>query len=103
VRFILEQELSDRYTPDGRRGLFHPDEWTFGQALHRSQIAGRLHAVPGVAHVIAIAMRRFNEATPGPAYPELIEVGADEVIQVRNDPDHIERGSLRFDLQGGRQ
>jgi hypothetical protein len=35
VRFVLEQEFSDSWTSDGRRGFFHPDEWTFGQSLHR--------------------------------------------------------------------
>ena len=32
-----------------------------------------------------------------------IFVGFDEIIQVRNDPDHMELGYIRFDLGGGRQ
>ena len=40
LRFVLEQEFSDGYTSDGRRGFFHPDEWTFGQAIHRSADRG---------------------------------------------------------------
>lgn len=103
MRYVLEQEFSDGYTPDGRRGFFHPDEWTFGQTLHRSQIEGRLHALAGVEHVITIQMRRFNDATPVIAAPLLIETVFDEIIEVRNDPDHQERGAIRFDIQGGRQ
>jgi len=34
--------------------------------------------------------------------PDLVEVRADEILQVRNDPDHMERGFIRFDLKGGR-
>ncbi len=102
LRFVLEQELSDHYTADGRRGLFHPDEWTFGQALHRSLIEGRLQAVAGVEHVVAVAMTRFHDPTPGQPFPEMLEMAADEVVQLANDPDHLERGLLRLDIRGGR-
>ena len=47
LRFVLEQEFSDSWTSDGRRGFFHPDEHTFGQALHRSTIEGRIHRIAG--------------------------------------------------------
>ena len=103
VRFVLEREFSDSYTSDGRRGFFHPDEWTFGQALHRSAIAGRVHRVTGIKHIIAIGMKRFHAPITGMPTPEVIEVGFDEVVQVANDPDHFERGFVRFTVQGGRQ
>lgn len=103
VRFVLEQEFSDRWTPDGRRGLFHPDEWTFGQPLHASQLAGRAHALAGVEHIVSITMRRFDAATPGTANATLLEVAFDEIVLVQNDPDHLERGTISFVLQGGRQ
>jgi len=102
LRFVLEQELSDGYTSDGRRGLFHPDEWTFGQALHRSRIEGRLQAVPGVEHVVSIVLQRFDAPTPGTPFAEVLEMAADEVVLLANDPDHLERGLLRLDIRGGR-
>ncbi len=101
VHFVLEQEFSDGYTPDGRKAFFHPDRWTFGQGLWASQIIGRAQSVEGVDHVISVKMRRWNEATPGT--PDLIEVRPNEILQVRNDPDHMERGFITFDLKGGRQ
>ena len=103
VRFVLEQELSDTWTPDGRRGFFHPDAWTFGQALHRSQLAGRIHAVTGVEHIVSIAMKRRND--PGAALldVEQLPVAFDEIVLVENDPNQLERGSIHFTLQGGRQ
>jgi hypothetical protein len=103
LRFVLEQELSDGWTPDGRRGLFHPDEWTFGQPLHRSQIAGRVHAVTGVEHIVSIAMKRRHDPAPALLDVEHLAMGFDEIVLVQNDPDHLERGSLRLTLQGGRQ
>jgi predicted phage baseplate assembly protein len=103
VRFVLEQEFSDSWTSDGRRGFFHPDAWTFGQALHRSAIEGRIHRVTGIEHVVRIAMKRFSAPQPGAAGAELLEMAFDEVVLLANDPDHLERGSIRFDVQGGRR
>ncbi|MGH8582726.1 MAG: baseplate J/gp47 family protein, partial [Gammaproteobacteria bacterium] len=103
LRFVLEQEFSDSWTPDGRRGFFHPDEWTFGQALHRSAIEGRLHRIAGIKHVVSITMKRFNAPTPGVPDTEVLEMGFDEVVLLANHPDHLERGLIRFDVQGGRQ
>jgi hypothetical protein len=101
LRFVLAQEFYTAYAPDGRQAFFHPDAWTFGQALHGSEIEGRLQRIPGVEHVIDIEMRRFDAPTPGTS--RLIEVGPSEMIQMRNDPDHMELGSIDFDIRGGRR
>ncbi|HTB80768.1 MAG TPA: hypothetical protein VK717_07765 [Opitutaceae bacterium] len=101
VQYVLEQEFSDSYTPDGRMGFFHPDAWTFGQALHASQIEGRIHQVPGIEHIISISLKRWNDPTT-PA-SDLVEVRFNEIIQVKNDPDAMELGYINFTLEGGRQ
>jgi hypothetical protein len=108
VHQVLEQEFSDGYTPDGRTGFFHPDNWTFGQRPHKSELAGRIHQVRGVEHVINIAWSRFNAPTPGlypdpETGPEELFIGPDEIVEVHNDPDHLSRGFIRFFPQGGRQ
>ncbi len=103
LRFVLEQEFSEHWTADGRPGFFHPDQWTFGQALHRSQLEGRLLAVAGVAHVVSIGMKRFTSPLPAPLNAEQIPLRSDEVLVLANDPDHLERGLLRFTVQGGRR
>ncbi len=103
LRFVLEQEFSDGWTADGRPGFFNVDQWSFGQALHRSMIEGRIHRVPGIRHVMAITMKRFNAPTPGVPGLEVLEMRFDEVVLLSNDPSHLERGLIRFDVQGGRQ
>ncbi len=100
VRFVILEELSDGYTPDGRLGLFHPDNWTFGQALHESQIAGRMVRVAGVEHIAKLAITRWDAASPGDG--RVVEVAANEIISVRNDPDHMEHGFIELVLAGGR-
>ena len=116
LRMTLEMEFSDGWTPDGRRGFFHPDAWTFGQPLYASQIIGRALAVPGIDRVLSLSMRRWNPGAggglttvvlaPGDLPDSLIErldVGAFEIIRVENDPDRLERGRILFEILGGRR
>ncbi len=101
IEFILEQEFSEGFTPDGRRGFFHADDWTFGQELRASQIIGRVQQVRGVDHVITVSMKRWDDRSPKTA--DVLEVAANEIIRVRNNPDHMEEGYIDFNIQGGRQ
>ena len=101
IKSILEQEFSDGFTPDGRLAFFHPDLWTFGQLLRNSQIIGRIQSIEGVDHVVSVTIKRWNDVISGTG--EIIKVGPDEVIQVRNDPDHREKGYIFFDSRGGRE
>ena len=101
IKSILEQEFSDGFTPDGRQAFFHPDLWTFGQLLRNSQIIGRIQSIEGVDHVVSVTIKRWNDVISGTG--EIIKVGPDEVIQVRNDPDHREKGYIFFDPRGGRE
>jgi hypothetical protein len=114
IRFVLEQEFSDGWTPDGRRGFFHPDLWTFGQPLHASQIIGRALAVKGVGNVlpqkvnplsgdppISVSIKRWN--SPFGPVESLTPVDFNEIIRVQNDPDHREYGMIAFEVKGGRR
>ncbi|OQX17043.1 MAG: putative baseplate assembly protein [Desulfobulbaceae bacterium A2] len=100
IRFLLEQELSEGYTPDGRRAFFHPDRWSFGQPLHASEITARLQGIEGVDHIQKIEMKRWHDS--GPATDALIEVRPNEILRVRNDPDHMEDGCVTLTIGGGR-
>ena len=116
LNVLLDQEFSDGYTPGGRRGFFHPDEWTFGQPLYASQLIGRALGVTGVGRVLSVSMRRLHPQG-GPALttvtidpddvPENIvdklEMQAFEILQVANDPSRLEHGRITFHFQGGRQ
>jgi len=116
LEVALQRAFSAGYAPDGTQGFFHPDLWTFGQPLHASQIIGRALSVAGVERVVSLSLRRWNAGT-GPttsvvtidpedlptATAEQVAVRPFEIIQVANDPDHLERGRILFDIRGGRQ
>jgi len=101
LRFLLEQEFSTGFTADGRLAFFNPDLWTFGQAIHASQILGRVQAIEGVEHVISLNMKRWTE--PGTGSAELLNVRPNEIVLVNSDPDRMEEGYIAFDIQGGRR
>jgi Baseplate J-like protein len=116
LQALLEQEFSDGYTSDGRRGFFHPDEWTFGQPLYASQIIGRALALTGVGRVLSVSIRRLHgqggaaliTVTIDPsAVPQNIvqklDLQAFEILNVANDPSRLEFGRITFHIQGGRQ
>ena len=66
-----------------------------------SQIMGRAQSVQGVEHVIPLAIRRWNET--GTGTDEVVNLRHNEIIQVMNDPDHLELGFIFFDVKGGRE
>jgi hypothetical protein len=116
LRAALEMEFSDRWTPDGRLGFFHPNSWTFGQPLYASQLIGRALAVTGVERVVRLSVRRWNPGAGGgvtaievdpAALPdsavEKLEIGPFEIIVLANDPDHLETGRMTFEILGGRR
>lgn len=112
----LQREFSDGFTADGRMGFFNPDVWTFGQPLHASQIVGRAMSIRGVERVLLLSMRRWAAGTGYstsaitlkpeelPDAPvDRINVEAFEIIQVTNDPNHMEFGRILFEIDGGRR
>ena len=54
--------LSNRDLPDGRRGLFHPDNFTFGQPVYLSAIYAAAHQVTGVESVEVRTFQRLGVA-----------------------------------------
>jgi predicted phage baseplate assembly protein len=101
LEVVLDHEFSATYTPDGRRGFFHPDAWTFGQELHASEILGRIREIEGVEHVVSIDIARWDEPSIG--IGAVVTLRPNEIILVENDPDHMELGSIDFQVIGGRQ
>ncbi|HEX7770844.1 MAG TPA: hypothetical protein VF435_00385, partial [Pyrinomonadaceae bacterium] len=50
---------------------------------------------------ISVSIKRHN-STVLPT-DSLTQLNYNEIIQVMNDPDHLEQGTIVFDVKGGRQ
>ena len=94
--------LSAGVTRTGRRGLFHPDNFTFGTPVHLSRVYAAALAVPGVATVRATTFQRYGELSRGELGAGVLHVHELEIAQLANDPDVPERGVLTVHVGGGR-
>jgi hypothetical protein len=94
--------------PDGRRGFFHPDNFTFGQPVYLSQVVAAAMQVPGVAWVDTDdtppkpnRFRRWGQASHGELAAGRISLGRLEIARLDNDPNRPENGKLEFIMEGG--
>lgn len=102
VRAALLRAFSNRSLPDGTRGVFHPDNFSFGQAVHLSPFYAAAQNTNGVQSVdITIFQRQNNPASDGRDLGKL-PMGRFEIPRLDNDPNFPGRGSFSLSLRGGR-
>jgi hypothetical protein len=97
----LLERLSNRTLPDGTRGFFHPDEFSFGEPVYLSRIYAVAQKTAGVRWVKATRFQRFGKEAAGELEAEVIELGRTEVARLDNDPSFQENGLLELTLKGG--
>jgi hypothetical protein len=102
VQAEILRSLSTERFPDGTRGFFHPDRFTFGNPLERSALEAAIQGAAGVDGVRSISYRRRGVTAGFVAMPDRVAVGLDEIIRADNDPSRPAAGSIRVDVQGGK-
>ncbi len=102
VEQALVEQLGSGRLPDGSRALFHPDNFTFGQALWLSQVYAAARSVIGVASVDVTAFRRQGDTGTADLDAGRIRLAALELPRLANDPSFPERGVLTLTMQGGK-
>lgn len=101
VEKVLLAAFSNRDLPDGRRGFFHPDNFTFGQPVFLSQIYSLAMQQRGVASVEVKRFQRWGAQANQEIDRGLLRPAALEIVQLDNDRNFPENGKLEFDVQGG--
>jgi hypothetical protein len=102
VKQALFSVLGANDLPDGRRGYFHPDNWTFGQTVHLGPLYALIQSVHGVASVQFTTFERLYQPGPESLDSGKLELTRLEVARLRNDPNYPEHGSLRIEMGGGK-
>lgn len=108
VRQALLEVFGRDDLSDGRRGFFHPDNFTFGQSVHLSQLVATAMAVPGVGWIDT----RGGPGSPhrfqrwGLASSQALDSGTLafdrlEIARLDNDPNAPENGRIDFLMEGG--
>jgi hypothetical protein len=92
VEQALLEVFSNRTQPDGTRGVFHPDNFTFGQPVYLSSIVASAQAVTGVDSVMVTRFCRQGGDSCTTLVTEKLEIGRLEIARLDNDRNFPERG-----------
>jgi hypothetical protein len=98
----VRDALSSALVPDGRRGPFHPDNFTFGQPVYLSPIVAAAQAIEGVDSVRVDRFERLVDPSPATIEDGVISIGRLEIARLDNDPNFPDRGLLGVTAGGGR-
>lgn len=102
IKAALLQIFSNTTSPDGRRGIFHPDNFTFGQPVYLSALYAAAQGVDGVRFVEIKKFQRLAITSTQALDEGLLAVGRLEIARLDNDPNFAERGVMRLTMEGGR-
>jgi hypothetical protein len=102
VRKAILEVLSNRAFPDGGRGFFHPDSFTFGQPLYLSRIYAAVQSVAGVSSVEITTFGRSGSRSRESLTSGVLAIGRLEIARLDNDRNFPENGVIRLTMGGGR-
>jgi predicted phage baseplate assembly protein len=111
LAWAVSQEVARALGPgvreDGTRGVFHPDNLSFGEPVEIGRIYLAAASVPGVESVTVDVLAPLHSADPAAetaaarAAGRLV-VGRDQIARLDDDPANPERGRLTLVTAGGR-
>jgi hypothetical protein len=94
VKKALLDVFSDRILPNNQRGLFHPDNLSFGQTVYLSTLIAAAQAVEGLELVMVRKFQRQHANNKDALTSGKLELGRLEIARLSNDPNFPERGSF---------
>ena len=102
VEAALQDLFSNRLLADGRAGLFHPDQLSFGEDVCLSRLVAAAQAITGVQNVVVTRLRRLSEGSNQELEKGVLLLGPDEIARMDNETSRPENGRLTLDMRGGR-
>ncbi len=102
VKAALLRVFSNRVLPDGSHGIFHADNFTFGQPVYLSKLVDAAMAVEGVSTVTVTKFQRKEQDEGISLNKGVLTFGRLEIAQLDNDPSLQERGTFKLEVQGGK-
>jgi Baseplate J-like protein len=102
VKAALLRVFSNQTLPDGSRGVFHPDNFSFGQPVYLSRIYAAAQQVEGVRFVTIDTFQRLGSNSTQALDDGVLMLGRLEIARLDNDPNFAERGVFRLNMEGGK-
>jgi len=101
VEAALLDSFSNRALPGGRRGIFHPDNFSFGDSIYVSKLIAAAQCIAGVESVAVTRLERRFAGPDREIENGVLPIGPLEVARLDNDPVFPENGRLTLALRGG--
>lgn len=98
----VSEALSSHINPDGSKGFFHPDFFTFGQPVYLSRIYAAVEVVEGVDSAVVTRFRVFDQEDNDELDTGIIPMDAWQIARLDNDPNFQENGVLRLSAGAGK-
>jgi hypothetical protein len=102
VKEALLEVFCNRILPDERMGVFHPDNFTFGESVYISRLYAAAEAVEGVASVNITTFQRQGIPSNKPLKKGELTLERLEIACLDNDPNFPDRGVFRLKMEGGK-
>ena len=102
VQQALQQVLGSGISPNGQKGFFYPDNFTFGQSVYLSPIFAAVRSVAGVVSVRAKTFQPQGVNSTQYLSAGEIKMGPLQVAQLANDPSYPNHGQLTLVPEGGK-
>ena len=102
VKQALLTKFSAHELPDGSRGVFHPDNFTFGETMYLSPLYETAQSLPGVESVQITQFQRLHQDNTEALKAGRLTLDRLEIAQLSNDPSFRERGIFKLTLGGGK-
>jgi len=102
VRDAVRAALSARVLPDGSRGFFHPDHFSFGDPVRLGRLYAAVERVTGVESVAIRKLVRFGQPQRDELDRGVLEIGPWEIARLDDDADFAEHGVLTVTARGGK-
>jgi hypothetical protein len=101
VKASLLQAFSSYDLGDGKKGFFHPDNFTFGQPVYLSAIYKTAMEIQGVASIEIKEFKRWAKNAGTEIHDGLLQPAELEIIRLDNDSSLPENGKINFIMLGG--
>jgi len=95
VKEALFEVFSNRTLPNGRHGVFHPDNFSFGQPVYLSSVFSAAQSVTGVDSIAVTKFQRQGINSNEALDSGKLNLGRLEIARLDNDANFPEHGVFR--------
>ena len=102
VELALLAIFNNGTTADGARGVFHPDNFTFGQTVYVSPLYAAALRLAGISSAQITKFQRQGNPASDASATGALTMGRLEIARLDNDPNFTEHGVFSLIMEGGK-